>query len=84
VVQCPYAREFARHGDSDLFARSYIPTLRSWSEAIFAKGLSPDRPPEERDGILHEFYGRYEELVRRSPEGHGMDYVHIYLVCRKV
>ena len=42
-----------------------------------------ERPPEERARILDEFYGRYERLVAKSPAGHGMDYIHIHLVCVK-
>jgi hypothetical protein len=83
VVGCPYARDFAAHKDAAKFARDYIPTLRSWSEPVFAAGLDPRRPAEERLAIIDEFYGRYERLVAASPEGHGMDYVHIYLVLRK-
>jgi hypothetical protein len=33
--------------------------------------------------ILDEFYGRYERTVAAAPEGHGMDYIHIFLICRK-
>jgi len=83
VVGCPYARDFAGHGDAAKFARDYIPTLRSWSEATFAKGLSPDRPEDERAAIIDRFYDAYETQVRELPEGHGMDYVHCYLVIRK-
>ena len=28
-------------------------------------------------------FGRYEKLVAASPEGHGMDYIHVHLVCVK-
>jgi hypothetical protein len=80
---CPYAEAYAQHGDARRFAREYIPTLRSWSEPTFASGLSPDRPPEERARILDEFYDRYERLVAADPTGHGMDYIHIHLVCVK-
>ncbi|MEZ0305764.1 MAG: SAM-dependent methyltransferase [Hyphomicrobiaceae bacterium] len=80
---CPYARAFGEHGDSERFAREYIPTLRSWSEPTFASGLSAERAPEERARILDEFFGRYERLVAKSPAGHGMDYIHIHLVCVK-
>ena len=80
---CPYAKAFADHGDAARFARDYIPTLRSWAEPTFASGLSADRPPEERARILDEFFGRYEKLVAAEPQGHGMDYVHIHLICVK-
>lgn len=80
---CPYARAFVAHGDAERFARDYIPTLRSWSEPTFAAGLAPNRPIPERARILDTFYRRYEELVAAAPEGHGMDYIHVHLVCRK-
>lgn len=83
VVRCPFALEFEEHGDAARFARDYIPTLRSWSEATFVKGLSPDRPIEQRQAIIDRFYSDYETLVRENPEGHAMDYVHCYLIARK-
>lgn len=84
IVRCPYALDFERHGDAAAFARAYMPTLRSWSEPTFASGLSPSRSPDERSRIIDELFGRYEALVARAPRGHGMDYVHIYLICAKV
>lgn len=84
VVRCPYERDFANHGDADRFAREYIPTLRSWSEHTFATGLSADRSIDERASILDRYFDAYEDRVRQKPEGHGMDYVHIYLVCAKI
>ncbi len=83
VVPCPFARDFAGHGDSDRFARDYIPTLRSWSESTFMTGLSANRPPDEQREIIDRFYDTYEERVRQAPQGHAMDYVHIYLICSK-
>jgi hypothetical protein len=80
---CPYAGAFQQHKDAQRFAREYIPTLRSWSEPTFASGLSADRSPGERARILDDFYGRYERLVAKSPAGHGMDYIHIHMVCEK-
>lgn len=83
VVGCPYARDFADHGDADKFAVEYIPTLRSWSESIFVAGLSEDRSEEEKAEIVNRFYQSYEDRVRSAPSGHGMDYVHCYLIARK-
>lgn len=83
VVQCPFAADYARHGDAAAFAKAYIPTLRSWSEPVFFGGLSADRPTEERAAIVDDFYGRYEAKVAASPDGHAMDYVHCYMICRK-
>ena len=84
AVRCPYERDFADHGDAARFAVEYIPTLRSWSEHTFVAGLSPARPAAEKQAIVDRFYDSYEDRVRQSPEGHAMDYVHIYLVCEKV
>ena len=83
VVPCPYAADFRDHGDAARFAAAYVPTLRSWSAATFRNGLSTDRPEAERDQIIDDFYGAYEALVRNAPEGHAMDYVHVYLTIAK-
>jgi hypothetical protein len=81
--KCPFARSFEEHRDPERFAREYVPTLRSWSEATFANGLSSDRSPHERLAVLDELYGRYEQLVAKDPEGHGMDLVDILMTCVK-
>ncbi|MEM7252136.1 MAG: SAM-dependent methyltransferase [Pseudomonadota bacterium] len=83
VVRCPFAEDFERHGDAERFAREYIPTLRSWSEATFLGGLDPSRPPEQAEAIADEYFNSYEDEVRRAPHGHAMDYVHCYLILRK-
>ena len=84
VVRCPFEEDFTEnHKDSARFAKEYIPTLRSWSEPTFVNGLSSERTDEERSNIVDTFYQRYEDKVAASPAGHAMDYVHIYLVCRK-
>lgn len=80
---CPYTRAYLEHKDARRFAKEYIPTLRSWSEPTFAAGLSPSRPLEQRQQILDEFYGRYERLVADKPDGHGMDYIHVHMICVK-
>ena len=85
VVRCPFEQAFSEGGQAAAdFARDYIPTLRSWSEPTFMSGLSATRPEAERAAIIDGFYGRYKAMVAAEPEGHAMDYVHIYLVCRKV
>lgn len=84
VVRCPFEQDFTeKGGDPADFARSYIPTLRSWSEPTFINGLDTRRSASEKAAIVDEFYGRYEAKVAKTPEGHAMDYVHIYLICRK-
>lgn len=85
VVRCPFERDYTEnHKDSERFSREYIPTLRSWSEPTFTSGLSNTRSVAERTEIIDEFYRRYQKRVANNPEGHAMDYVHIYLVCEKV
>lgn len=66
------------------FARSYIPTLRSWSETVFANALDTARPASERAAIVDRFYQAYEDMVAADPDGHAMDYVHSYLAIEKV
>jgi len=86
TVKCPYraAYEAADGGMSSRdFARSYIPTLRSWSETVFLNALNQSREPKERAGLTDMFYQRYEDLVARNPDGHAMDYVHCYLAIGK-
>lgn len=84
VVPCPFAQAFATgaYDSAQSFAAAYIPTLRSWSEPVFAAGLA-GRDPARRAALVDEFYGRYQAEVAADPQGHGMDYVHCYLICRK-
>ena len=83
VTACPYATAFSAHGDAAHFARSYIPTLRSWTESTFLSALDSSRSLEERQAILNNFYNAYEAGVAANPEGHGMDYVHCFMVLDK-
>lgn len=84
VVRCPFEQDFSEnHKDPERFAREYIPTLRSWSEPTFVNGLSSERQMEEKADIIDTFYDNYQRRVAENPEGHAMDYVHIYLVCGK-
>lgn len=85
VVRCPFEQDFTEnHHDPERFAREYLPTLRSWSEATFVGGLANTRSDEDKARIVDMFYQRYQDLVAADPEGHAMDYVHCYLVCTKV
>lgn len=84
VTGCPYAARFQLEGgDPAAFAASYLPTLRSWSESTFFGALSPDRPLEERREIIDDFYAGYQAEVAANPNGHGMDYVHCFMVISK-
>lgn len=83
VTPCPYAARFAEQQDANAFARAYVPTLRSWSESMFFAALDPSRSEMERQAIIDRFYDTYEADVRAAPEGHGMDYVHCFLLIAK-
>lgn len=85
VTPCPYRAAFDADPSmgSRAYAQSYVPTLRSWSETVFSNALDPARPAEERAALVDEFYQRYEDEVAADPDGHAMDYVHIYLTMEK-
>lgn len=83
VVPCPFAADYTAHGDSERFAREYIPTLRSWTEATFFDALDVARPDDERRALIDRYYAAYQDRVRDEPAGHAMDYVHAYMTIRK-
>lgn len=83
-VECPYAARFAREGDVEWFANAYVPTTRTWSESALVNSLSDTRPLAERQALVAEFFDAFVEAVRRDPGGHGMSYVHAYLVMKKI
>ncbi|WP_027167735.1 hypothetical protein [Mesorhizobium sp. WSM3224] len=76
VTPCPYAEAFRVHGNAQDFAKAYVPTLRSWSETVFANALDSSRPASDRSAIVDDFYDAYEADVARAPAEHRMDYVH--------
>jgi hypothetical protein len=84
VTPCPYAADFLDHRDVAAFAKAYVPTLRSWSETVFAGALDPARPAEMRAAIVNDFYEAYEADVAHAPDGHRMDYVHCLTEIAKV
>ena len=57
VTPCPYAEEFRRSSQRAAFAKAYVPTLRSWSENVFAGALSA-RAPEQRAANTRRFLWR--------------------------
>lgn len=83
ATPCPYAEKFRAGQPAAEFARAYVPTLRSWSESMFFAALDPARPEDERRRIIDRFYAAYEADVAAAPEGHGMDYVHCFMVIAK-
>ncbi|MBJ3774431.1 class I SAM-dependent methyltransferase [Acuticoccus mangrovi] len=85
-TRCPYEQHFAEANgamDPRTFAKTLIPTMRSWSETVFSSALS-DRDPAEAAALVDEFFQSYEDLVAEAPAGHAMDYVHIVVVMEKV
>ncbi len=84
IVKCPFAEDYTHHRDATRFADEYIPTVRSWNESVYFNALSTDRPVEERREIIEDYYDTYKTMVRENPDGHGMDYVHAYMVISKV
>ena len=84
VVPCPFAVEFQRHGDVEKFADEYIPTIRTWNESIYFNALSPDRDLDQRRALIEDYYSAYKARVRDNPQGHGMDYVHAYMIINKI
>lgn len=87
VVKCPYRAAYEAAGgtmSTQEFATSYIPTLRSWSETVFATALDSSRPEDARAALVDQFYQRYEDRVAADPTGHAMDYVHCYLAIEKI
>jgi len=83
AVPCPFAAAFRVHRDVERFAREYIPTLRNWSEGTFAGALDPARPEEEWRAIVARFWQGHADRVRAAPQGHGMDYVHVYMTIAR-
>lgn len=83
VVRCPYATDFGQHGDAARFAREYVPTLRSWTQSTFFGALDPARGEATNRAIVEGFYQRYVDNVAAAPAGHGMDYVHAYMVVSR-
>ena len=76
VVKCPYRRAYDEsEGEMSAraFAKSYVPTLRSWSEAVFLSGLDDQRPLEElrRSCRLRSGWPRHglRTLLYRNQEG---------------
>jgi len=84
ITACPFAEAFKEHRDTKRFAIEYIPTIRSWNESIFFGALDPQRPFEERQQIIHDYYQTYQNQVMASPEIHRMDYVHAFIVIEKI
>ena len=68
---------------SEEYAKTLIPTMRSWSETVFKNALI-DRNENEKSKIIDKFYDLYIEEVSNDPEGHAMDYVHVIMDIEKI
>jgi hypothetical protein len=83
ITPCPFAAIFREQRDATAYARSYVPSIRSWSESTFQGALDSNRPPEERAAILNRLYEAYEADVTAAPTSHWKDYVHCLLSVSK-
>lgn len=87
IVRCPYREQYVASDDKmspEDYAKTFVPTTRTWSHSTFKAALSDDKTDEEKESIMDQFWSNYEELVAQSPETHGMDYAHSYLVIEKI
>ena len=64
------------------YAKTLIPTLRSWSETVFKTALI-GRDKKEINNIVDQFYNSYQREIENDPKGHAMDYVHIIMDIEK-
>ncbi|MFL2543141.1 MAG: SAM-dependent methyltransferase [Alphaproteobacteria bacterium] len=86
ITDCPYKIHYLKNKDtmsSAEYARTLIPTMRSWSETVFKNALI-DRSENEINEIVNKFYDLYIEEVSNDPEGHAMDYVHVIMDIEKI
>ena len=86
ITDCPYKMNYLENKDtmsSEEYARTLIPTMRSWSETVFKNALI-DRNENEINQIVDKFYDLYIEEVSNNPEGHAMDYVHVIIDIEKI
>ncbi|MCL1127236.1 FAD-dependent oxidoreductase [Shewanella surugensis] len=87
ITKCPYYQAWLESDKTHpiAHAKSFIPTLRTWSNSTFESALNETiRSKEERSQIVDVFYSRYEAIVASAPDDHAMDYVHCVLHLEKV
>jgi len=86
ITDCPYKMHYLANKDnmsSEEYAKTLIPTMRSWSETVFKNALI-NRTEKEINEIVDKFYNLYIEEVSNNPEGHAMDYVHVIMDIEKI
>ena len=58
--------------------------IRTWNNRNFAKGLSRERPAQERTDILEMLYGRLVDIVAKAPAERRYDIVeHLVTVAKE-
>lgn len=85
VTDCPYKTYYLNNKytmSSKDYAKTLIPTMRSWSETVFKNALV-NRTENDANDIVNKFYNLYIEDVSSNPEGHAMDYVHVIMDIEK-
>ena len=86
ITDCPYKANYLNNKNnmsSEDYAKTLIPTMRSWSETVFKNALI-NRAENEVNEIVNKFYNLYIEEVSNNPEGHAMDYVHVIMDIEKI
>ena len=85
ITECPYKIHYSNNKDTMSprdYAKTLIPTMRSWSETVFRNALV-NRTEREINEIVDKFYNLYIDEVSNDPEGHAMDYVHVIMDIEK-
>ena len=86
LTDCPFKVNYLKNKNSmssSDYAKTLIPTLRSWSETVFKTALT-GRDQQEINNIVDQFYNAYQQEVTDNPNGHAMDYVHIIMDIEKI
>ena len=85
ITKCPYRKHYLNNNSMTSldFAKSLIPTMRSWSETVFRTALI-GREKNEINKIIDQFYNSYQKEISDNPDGHAMDYVHVIMDIEKI
>jgi len=86
LTNCPYKKFYIQNKNSMTaadYAKSLIPTMRSWSETVFRTALY-GRDENKINKIIDLFYNSYQKEIADNPEGHSMDYIHVIMDIEKI
>ena len=86
LTDCPFKVNYLKNKNSmssSDYAKTLIPTLRSWSETVFKTALI-GRDQQDINNIVDQFYNSYQQEVTDNPDGHAMDYIHIIMDIEKI